>query len=99
MSIDKLAYYGNYGWTLSLQYSYLYCSLACYIRYIQLYQGWCIQQLEFSMLADITDRYLESDTKVIEDIMVYNARERIIQLILEEKDNNGENLQGGSNTP
>ena len=41
----------------------------------------------FSMLADITDQYLESDTKVIEDIMVYNARERIIQLILEEKAN------------
>lgn len=39
------------------------------------------------MLADITDQYLESDTKVIEDIMVYNARERIIQLILEEKAN------------
>lgn len=39
------------------------------------------------MLADITDQYLESDTKVIEDIMVYNARERIIQLILEEKEN------------
>lgn len=51
------------------------------------------------MLADITDQYLESDTKVIEDIMVYNARERIIQLILEEKENNGENLQGRSNTP
>lgn len=45
-----------------------------------------------SMLVDITDQYLESDTKVIEDIMVYNARERIIQLILEEKENNGENL-------
>ena len=44
------------------------------------------------MLADITDQYLESDIKVIEDIMVYNARERIIQLILEEKENNGENL-------
>lgn len=44
------------------------------------------------MLADITDQYLESDTKVIEDIMVYNARGRIIQLILEEKENNGENL-------
>lgn len=44
------------------------------------------------MLVDITDQYLESDTKVIEDIMVYNARERIIQLILEEKDRNGENL-------
>lgn len=44
------------------------------------------------MLADITDQYLESDTKVIEDIMVYNARERIIQLILEEKENNGKNL-------
>ena len=44
------------------------------------------------MLADITDQYLESDTKVIEDIMVYNVRERIIQLILEEKENNGENL-------
>lgn len=44
------------------------------------------------MLADITDQYLESDTKVIEDIMVYNARERIIQLILEEEENNGENL-------
>ena len=39
------------------------------------------------MLADITDQYLESDAKVIEDIMVYNARERIIQLILEEKAN------------
>lgn len=39
------------------------------------------------MLADITDQYLGSDTKVIEDIMVYNARERIIQLILEEKEN------------
>lgn len=39
------------------------------------------------MLVDITDQYLESDTKVIEDIMVYNARERIIQLILEEKAN------------
>lgn len=39
------------------------------------------------MLADITDQYLESDTKVIEDIMFYNARERIIQLILEEKEN------------
>jgi len=39
------------------------------------------------MLADITDQYLESDTKVIEDIMVYNARERIIQLILKEKEN------------
>lgn len=39
------------------------------------------------MLADITDQYLESDTKVIEDIMVYNARERIIQLILEENEN------------
>lgn len=39
------------------------------------------------MLADITDQYLESDTKVIEDIMVYNAQERIIQLILEEKEN------------
>lgn len=39
------------------------------------------------MLVDITDKYLESDTKVIEDIMVYNARERIIQLILEEKEN------------
>lgn len=39
------------------------------------------------MLADITDQYLESDTKVIEDIMVYNVRERIIQLILEEKAN------------
>lgn len=39
------------------------------------------------MLADITDQYLQSDTKVIEDIMVYNARERIIQLILEDKDN------------
>jgi len=39
------------------------------------------------MLADITDQYLESDTKVIKDIMVYNARERIIQLILEEKAN------------
>lgn len=44
------------------------------------------------MLADITDQYLESDEKVIEDIMVYNARERIIQLILEEKENNGESL-------
>ena len=44
------------------------------------------------MLADITDQYLESDTKVIEDIMVYNARERIIQLILEEKENNGQDL-------
>lgn len=44
------------------------------------------------MLADITDQYLESDTKVIEDIMIYNARERIIQLILEEKENNGKNL-------
>lgn len=44
------------------------------------------------MLVDITDQYLESDAKVIEDIMVYNARERIIQLILEEKENNGENL-------
>lgn len=39
------------------------------------------------MLVDITDQYLESDTEVIEDIMVYNARERIIQLILEEKEN------------
>ena len=39
------------------------------------------------MLADITDQYLESDTKVIEDIMAYNARERIIQLILDEKEN------------
>ena len=39
------------------------------------------------MLADITDQYLESDTKVIEDIIVYNAQERIIQLILEEKEN------------
>ena len=39
------------------------------------------------MLADITDQYLESDTKVIEDIMVYNARERLIELILKEKDN------------
>lgn len=44
------------------------------------------------MLADITDQYLESDAKVIEDIMVYNARERIIQLILEEKEKNGESL-------
>nr|DAV62290.1 MAG TPA: hypothetical protein [Caudoviricetes sp.] len=44
------------------------------------------------MLADITDQYLESDTKIIEDIMVHNARERIIQLILEEKENNGESL-------
>ena len=44
------------------------------------------------MLEDITDQYLESDAKVIEDIMVYNARERIIQLILEEKENNGKNL-------
>mgnify|MGYP000845158432 CR=1 FL=1 len=44
------------------------------------------------MLADITDQYLESDTKAIDDIMVYNARERIIQLILEEKEKNGENL-------
>lgn len=44
------------------------------------------------MLADITDQYLESDTKVIEDIMVYNARERIIQLFLEEKEKNGESL-------
>lgn len=44
------------------------------------------------MLADITDQYLESDTKVIEDIMVCNARERIIQLIIEEKEKNGENL-------
>ena len=44
------------------------------------------------MLADITDQYLESDTKVIEDIMAYNAREQIIQLILEEKEKNGENL-------
>lgn len=44
------------------------------------------------MLADITDQYLESDTKVIEDIMVYNTRERIIQLILEEKEKNGESL-------
>lgn len=39
------------------------------------------------MLADITDQYLESDTKVIEDIMVYNARERLIELILKEKEN------------
>lgn len=39
------------------------------------------------MLVDITNQYLESDTKVIEDIMVYNARERIIQLVLEEKEN------------
>lgn len=39
------------------------------------------------MLVDITDQYLESDTKVIEDIMVYSARERIIQLVLEEKEN------------
>lgn len=39
------------------------------------------------MLVDITDQYLESDTKVIEDIMVYNARERIIQLVLDEKEN------------
>lgn len=38
------------------------------------------------MLADITDQYLESDTKVIEDIMVYNARERLIELILKEKE-------------
>lgn len=38
------------------------------------------------MLADITDQYLESDTKVIEDIMVYNAGERIIQLILEDRE-------------
>jgi hypothetical protein len=44
------------------------------------------------MLADITDQYLESDTKVIEDIMVYNSRERIIQLILEEKEKSGESL-------
>lgn len=44
------------------------------------------------MLADITDEYLQSDTKVIEDIMVYNAQERIIQLILEEKEKNGESL-------
>lgn len=44
------------------------------------------------MLADITDQYLESDTNVIEDIMVYNARERIIQLILEEKEKDGQNL-------
>lgn len=44
------------------------------------------------MLADITDEYLQSDTKVIEDIMVYNARERIVQLILEEKEKNGESL-------
>lgn len=39
------------------------------------------------MLEDITDQYLESDTKVIEDIMVYNARERLIELILKEKEN------------
>lgn len=39
------------------------------------------------MLVDITDQYLESDTKVIEDIMVYNARERLIELILKEKEN------------
>lgn len=39
------------------------------------------------MLADITDQYLESDTKVIEDIMVYNARERLIEIILKEKEN------------
>lgn len=39
------------------------------------------------MLADITDQYLESDTKVIEDIMVHNARERLIELILKEKEN------------
>nr|DAN42268.1 MAG TPA: hypothetical protein [Caudoviricetes sp.] len=39
------------------------------------------------MLADITDQYLQSDTKVIEDIMVYNARERLIELILKEKEN------------
>lgn len=38
------------------------------------------------MLVDITDQYLESDTKVIEDIMVYNARERLIELILKEKE-------------
>ena len=44
------------------------------------------------MLVDITDQYLESDTKVIEDIMIYNARERIIQLILEEKERDGESL-------
>lgn len=44
------------------------------------------------MLADITDQYLESDSKVIEDIMIYNARERIIQLILEEKEKNGQDL-------
>lgn len=44
------------------------------------------------MLVDITDQYLESDTKVIEDIMVYNARELIIQLILEEKEEDGQNL-------
>lgn len=39
------------------------------------------------MLVDITDQYLESDTKVIDDIMAYNARERLIELILKEKEN------------
>lgn len=39
------------------------------------------------MLVDIADQYLESDTKVIEDIMVYDARERLIELILKEKEN------------
>lgn len=39
------------------------------------------------MLVDIADQYIESDTKVIEDIMVYNARERLIELILKEKEN------------
>lgn len=45
------------------------------------------------MLADITDQYLESDTKVIEDIMVYNARERLIELILKEKENHKECIE------